>query len=593
MPYPTALSTIPDNDAFDVVVLGAGGAGMSAALFASIAGAKKVLLVESTAQVGGTTAYSAATTWVPGTHLAPQVNKDDTLDNAAKFLDNAVGPRSPRSAREALLANGAMAVKTIEQHSHVKYRIRPFHPDYLSELEGSTLCGRALEPLPFDGRLLGEDFDLVRPPIPEFLVLGGMMVDRDDIPHMLGWSKSLKSTLYVMKVVGRHLLDRLKHLRGTRLLMGNALVGRLLLSLRERGVTLLTEAQAVALQRDGDGAITGITIEQRGHKKRLAVRGGVVLASGGFNRNPERRARLLGTAMQWCAGAPGHKAQAHALAESVGAVYGDAKGRGAASEPLSHAFWAPVSLRQRADGSTAAFPHFVFDRAKPGTITVDGQGQRFLNESTSYHLFGIAMQAAHQKAPSIPAYLITDAEGLRKYGLGVVRPKGMGLASALKDGYLTKADSIGELARKLNLLESNLVQTIERFNGYWQGGTDPEFGRGTTAYQRANGDATWHGPNPSLGPIERAPFYAVKLYPGDIGAATGFATDEHARVLDAQGRAISGLYAAGNDMQSVMGGVYPAPGITLGPGLVFAFIAARDAVARIGATAAPELARAA
>ena len=110
----------------------------------------------------------------------------------------------------------------------------------------------------------------------------------------------------------------------------------------------------------------------------------------------------------------------------------------------------------------------------------------------------------------------------------------MGLASALKDGYLTKADSLGELARKLNLPESNLMQTIERFNGYWQAGTDPEFARGTTAYQRANGDATWHGPNPSLGPIERAPFYAVKLYPGDIGAATGFATDDHARMLDAQ-----------------------------------------------------------
>jgi predicted oxidoreductase len=129
------------------------------------------------------------------------------------------------------------------------------------------------------------------------------------------------------------------------------------------------------------------------------------------------------------------------------------------------------------------------------------------------------------------------------------------------------------------------MQTIERFNGYWQGGTDPEFGRGTTAYQRANGDAAWHGPNPSLGPIERAPFYAVKLYPGDIGASTGFATDERARVLDAQGAPIAGLYAVGNDMQSVMGGIYPAPGITLGPGLVFAYIAARDATARGGGAA--------
>ena len=576
MPYPTPLTQIPDGTEYDVVVLGAGGAGMSAALFAAIAGAK-VLLVESTAQVGGTSAYSAATTWIPGTHLAPQVNKDDTPDNATRFLDNAVGARSPRSVRDAFVANGAAAVKTIEDQSHVKYRIRPFHPDYLSELEGSTLCGRALEPLPFDGRLLGEDFGLVRPPIPEFMVLGGMMVDRDDIPHMLGWNKSLKSALYVARVVGRHLLDRLRHPRGTRLLMGNALIGRMLLSLRERGVTLLTEARATALQRDGSGPLNAVTLEQKGLSRRIVVRGGVVLASGGFNRHPQRRARLLpGADAAWCPGAPGHSGAAHDLAERVGAVYG----RGGGAEPLSHAFWAPVSLRKRADGSTAVFPHFVFDRAKPGTITVDGEGRRFLNESTSYHLFGIAMQAANRERPSVPAYLITDAEGLRKYGLGMVRPKGMGLAAALADGYVTSAGNVAELARKLALPEANLVQTIERFNGYWRGGTDPEFGRGTTAYQRANGDATWVGPNPSLGPVERAPFYAVKLYPGDIGAATGFATDADARVLDSAGQPIAGLYAAGNDMQSAMGGVYPAPGITLGPGLVFAYIATRHAVAR-------------
>jgi hypothetical protein len=445
MPYPTPLARIEQDAEYDVVVLGAGGAGMSAALFAAIAGAK-VLLVESTAQVGGSSAYSAATTWIPGTHLAPQVNRDDTLDNAARFLDNAVGARSPRRVREAMLSHGAVAVKTIEDHSHVKYRIRPFHPDYLSELDGSTLCGRALEPLPFDGRLLGEDFSLVRPPMPEFMVLKGMMVDRDDIPHMLGWNKSLKSALYVARVVGRHLLDRLRHPRGTRLLMGNALIGRLLLSLRERGVTLLTEARATALHRDGDGPVDAVSLEQNGLSRRIRVRGGVVLASGGFNRHPQRRARLLpGADAAWCPGAPGHTGAAHDLAESVGAVYG----RGDGAEPLSHAFWAPVSLRNRRDGSTAVFPHFVFDRAKPGTITVDGEGRRFLNESTSYHLFGIAMQAAHRERPSVPACLITDAEGLRKYGLGMVRPKGMGLAAALADGYVTSAGSVAELARKL------------------------------------------------------------------------------------------------------------------------------------------------
>lgn len=567
---------------FDVVVLGAGGAGMSAAVFAAIAGAR-VLLVESTAQVGGTTAYSAGTTWVPGTHLAPQVNRDDSLANAARFLDHAVGERSDPAVRAALLAHGAEAVATIEQHSHLQYRIRPFHPDYLSELEGSTLCGRALEPLPFDGRLLGEHFALVRAPIPEFLVLGGMMVDRDDIPHMLGWSKSLKSARYVAKLLTRHVIDRLRHPRGTRLLMGNALIGRLLLTLKERGVTLLTETTATALTRSsggagGEGAVTELTLQQGATTRRVKARGGVILATGGFNRHPQRRRQHLGDLPDtWCPGAPGHEGAAHDLAEQAGAVYG--------SGGLSPAFWAPVSLRQRADGSTAVFPHFVFDRAKPGTVTVDGQGRRYLNESTSYHLYGLAMQAhrpgqADGGKPGIPSYLITDAEGLRKYGLGMVRPRGMGLDAALADGYVTSAGSIAELATKLGLPPQNLQATIERFNTHWRDGIDPDFGRGSTAYQRANGDATWVGPNPSLGPVARPPFYAVRLYPGDIGAAQGLRTDDHARALDVHGRPIPGLYAVGNDMQSAMGGVYPAPGITIGPGLVFAFIAARDAVAR-------------
>jgi succinate dehydrogenase/fumarate reductase flavoprotein subunit len=582
-PFPARLDQLPvDGDygefdgpgsiaEFDVVVLGAGGAGMSAAVFAAIAGAR-VLLVESTEYVGGTTAYSAGTTWVPGTHLAPQVNAQDNLGEARRFLDAAVGEHSDPAVREALLTHGPEAVATIERHSHLQYRIRPFHPDYLSELEGSTLCGRALEPLPFDGRLLGEHFALVRPPIPEFLVLGGMMVDRDDIPHLLGWSQSFKSAAYVTRLMLRHLGDRLRHPRGTRLLMGNALIGRLLLSIKERGVTLLMQTRATELHRDpASGAITGLTLvqglTQGGQTKRIAVKGGVILGTGGFNRHPKRRAEQLGPDLPatWCPGAPGHTGAAHDLAEAVGAVYGEGQ--------MSPAFWAPVSLRQRADGSTASFPHFVFDRAKPGTVTVDGDGWRYLNESTSYHLYGLAMQkhrftSSGAGKPGIPSFLITDAEGLRKYGLGMVRPKGMGLAAALADGYVTAAGSVGDLAGKLGLPVQNLEATIQRFNWHWPNGIDPDFGRGSTAYQRANGDATWTGPNPSLGPVAKAPFYALRLYPGDIGAARGLKTDAAARSLDAAGRVIPGLYAVGNDMQSAMGGVYPAPGITIGPGLV-------------------------
>lgn len=577
MGMPAALESLDDGAEVDVVVLGAGGAGMSAAVYAAIAGAK-VVLVESTGHVGGTTAYSAGTTWIPGTLLGATVNPNDSLADAARFLDAAVGERSDRALRAALLENGPPAVATMESHSHLKYRARPFHPDYLSELPGSTTCGRALEPLPFDGRLLGDLFPLVRPPIPEFTVLKGMMVDRDDIGHLMNFRRSFKSLVYTTRILARHVLDRLRHPRGTRLLMGNALIGRLLLSLKERGVTLLTHTQATRLERGADG-VSHVTLQQGGVTRTLRVRGGVILASGGFNRHPQRRAAMLpGIAEAWCPGAPGHTGSAHDLAVAAGAGYGEGA--------LSPSFWAPVSLRKRADGSTAVFPHFVFDRAKPHMVTVDQQGDRFLNESTSYHLFGIAMQQANATARCIPAYLITDAQGLRKYGLGMVRPRGMGLAAALADGYVTTATTLAELAARLGLPAERLQRSIATLNAFAKTGVDADFGRGTTLYQRANGDAAWTGPNPSLGPIEVAPFYAVKLYPGDIGAATGLRTDAAARVLDAQRAPIPGLYAVGNDMHSAMGGTYPAPGITIGPGLVFAYIAARDAVARARATQA-------
>ena len=569
---PLPLSELPDGEIFDIVVVGAGGAGMSAAVYAAIAGAR-VLLVESTEYVGGTTAVSASTTWVPGTHLAAGVNPDDTLDQARRFLDLAVGERSDPALREAFLTHGAEAVATIEAQSHLKYRARPFHPDYLSELEGSTLCGRALEPLPFDGRQLGPLLGLVRPPIPEFTVLGGMAVDRDDIAHLLKWNQKPASFLYATRIILRHLADRLQYGRGTRLLMGNALIGRLLLSLRDRGATVLTRTRVTALHRDPQAGVNALTLTQDGLIRNVKARGGVVLASGGFNRHPQRRAqRLPGIAAAWCPGAPGHTGSMHDLAEAVGARYG--------TGALSDCFWAPVSLRRRPDGSTAAFPHFVFDRAKPHMITVDGSGRRFLNESTSYHLFGLAMQAANQTAPAIPAYLITDAQGLRKYGLGMVRPGGMGLDAALADGYVIRAQTLADLATRLKMDPAVLQASVDRLNEAAESGIDPDFGRGTTAYQRANGDATWTGKNPSLGPIEQAPFYAVRLYPGDIGAATGFATDANARTLDEQGHPVPGLYAVGNDAQSIMGGVYPAPGITIGPGLVFAYLAAKDAVSR-------------
>ncbi|MGR6808612.1 FAD-dependent oxidoreductase (plasmid) [Sphaerotilus natans] len=565
---------------FDLIVVGAGGAGLTAALCAAIDGAR-VLLVERTAQVGGTTALSGGTTWVPLTHHAATVNPHDSRAAVERYLDLAVGEHAPRALRQAFLDHGAEAIAHLEACSEVRWRAYPRHPDYLSELEGSTVCGRALEPLPFDGRQLGALFALLRAPIPEFTVLGGMMVDRTDINHLLGMTRSLRSARHAARLLSRHAIDRMRHPRGTRLVMGNALVGRLLLSLsRQVGAHLAVGTELIELHRAGGGGhIEAVTVAQGGQRLRLGTRCGVILASGGFNRHPERRAALLpGIDLAWCPGAPGHTGRAHDAAEAVGAVPGAAG--------LSPAFWAPVSRRRRADGSEAVFPHFLMDRAKPGFISVNARGERFVNESTSYHLFGLAMQRPENQAT--PAWLVCDQRALQAYGIGMVRPGGQGLAPFQDDGYLISAPTLAELAGRLGVPPQALRATVARFNTLAERGEDLDFGRGVTAYQRNMGDAAWRGPNPNLGPLQQAPFHAVRLWPGDIGAALGLATDARARVLDAAGRAVPGLWAVGNDMHSLMGGVYTGPGITIGPGVVFAWLASRDALsARSAAPASP------
>jgi succinate dehydrogenase/fumarate reductase flavoprotein subunit len=235
-----------------------------------------------------------------------------------------------------------------------------------------------------------------------------------------------------------------------------------------------------------------------------------------------------------------------------------------------NAYWAPVSLRKRADGSMAVFPHFVLDRGKPGTVCVARDGRRFVNEATSYHTFARAMFEANARVPAIPTFLIADAAALRKYGLGMVRPGARGLAAFEADGYLMAAPTLKALARQLDIDAENLITTVAAMNRFAETGLDTDFGRGSTAYHNVNGDPSVK-PNPNLGPIATPPFYAVRLVPGDIGAANGLVTSVDGEVLGADNAPFRGLYAVGNDMQSVMGGTYPGPGITLGPAIAFAW----------------------
>jgi succinate dehydrogenase/fumarate reductase flavoprotein subunit len=554
---------------YDVVVIGAGAAGMSAALFAAIRGAK-TLLVEKTDFVGGTSAFSAGSIWIPNTRHASEVGASDSAANVERYLQQIVGNRADTALRASFLRAGPEAVDALENHSEVKLRAYARHPDYRSELDGAVVAGRALEPLPFDGRLLGEAFKLVRPPLPEFTLLGGMMVDRTDIGHLLSSTKSVKSLLHSTKLLARHARDRLAHGRGTRLVMGNALVGRLLYSLIRRDVDILNRASLTKIVRVADGRVTNAVLASDGVSREIGIDGGLILAGGGFSRHATRRPVAFGTDEAWSSVASGANGDAQDKAIEIGARISD--------RDLSPAFWAPASIRRRRDGSQAVFPHFVLDRGKPGTLVVDSNGRRFLNEAISYHQFALEMLAQGKSA--IPAFLIADAAAVRKYGLGMVRPGGWGTKAAVADGYLIVGDTIEQLAQRLNIDPDNLHETVDRMNGFAQTGRDLDFDRGSTVYQNHNGDVSAGGANPNLGPIATAPFYALRLYPSDIGTSAGLVTDDVARVLDSGNRPIAGLYACGNDMQSAMGGTYPGPGITLGPAIAFAYLAASDATRR-------------
>jgi len=552
----------PSPQAVDLVVLGSGAGGMSAALTGALLGLE-VALLEKAALVGGTTALSAGSVWIPNSPHAPPGS--DSLEQARRYLRATVGDRLRPALCEAFLAAGPSVVRFLEERSAVRLRAYPHHPDYCADAEGATLAGRVLEPLPFDGRRLGQRLALLRPPMPEFTLFGGMMVDRGDVGHLLNATRSLASARHALGLALRYGVDRLRHPRGTRLVMGNALVGRLLYSLLRERVALCTGA-AVSGLIEREGRIAGVTLA--GGEDLLARRG-VVLATGGFSRDPELRRRLL----------PEPVAEHSPLVETVtgdGVTLGLAAGGRLGEHHAAASFLAPVSVRRRADGSCAVFPHFVLDRGKPGLIAVDGTGRRFVNEALPYHRFGQAIYAAHALRPAIPCFFVCDHRFLLTYGLGMVRPRGLGVRGALADGYLTRAESLAGLAAALGLDADALQASVRRNNAFAERGVDEDFGKGGDAYQRNLGDPG-HGPNPCLGPIERPPFYAIRVYPGDIGASVGLVTDAHARVLRADDRPVAGLYACGNDMDSLMAGVYPAPGITLGPALTFGHLAARHA----------------
>lgn len=552
------MSPLPDK--VDLLVLGAGAGGMTAALSASILGLE-VLLVEKADRVGGTTARSAGSVWVPNSrHSAPG---KDTPAQALRYLQGAVGNRLRAEMVSAFLAEGPRMIDFLEANSAVRFRPYAYHPDYAPGVAGSTTSGRVLEPIPFDARVLGRDFDKLSAPLPEFTVLGGMMVDRTDIGHLLGATRSLGSFRHAARIVLRHAADRLRHGRGTRLVMGNALAARLFYALLQRGVPVLTATQAIELVEES-GRIVGARLQTGSGTATVHCRRGVVLATGGFSRNRDLRQSLLSGLGEHSPVTEGATGDGLSLAAKSGGHLG--------TNHANAGFWTPVSVRKRRDGSMAVFPHLVLDRGKPGVIAVDAGGRRFVSEATNYHAFVEAMLAANAN----PCHLICDHACITKYGLGMVRPRRMNLRKAITDGYVTQAATLDELAAALQINAKSLAETVARHNAFAATGVDLDYAKGSNAYQANLGDAA-HKPNPCLGPIATPPYYAVQLHAGELGTSSGLVTNEFAQVVREDGTPVEGLYACGNDMDSLMAGTYPGPGITLGPAMTFGYIAARHA----------------
>ncbi|WP_027897362.1 FAD-dependent oxidoreductase [Zestomonas thermotolerans] len=554
----------PDALHCDVLVIGSGASGLAAAVTAAHHGLE-VLVAEKESLLGGTSAWSGGWLWIPRNPLAVAEGIIEDGDAPERYLRAQVHATELDERQRTFLARGPEMVAFFQEHTAVRFYSGSRMPD-MRDGDGAVTGGRSLCAQPFDGRLLGDWIHRLRPPL-DIVSLAGMgIAGGADMVNFFNASRSPRAAWYVAGRLLRHFRDRLVHGRGLHLVNGNALVARLLRSALDRNVRLLTGAPARALL-ERDGRVSGARLELAGRTLEVHARRGVVLACGGFPHDPERIAQLMPHAPSGrehhSAAPPCNTGDGLRLGERIG---------GRVSDDLAHAgAWAPVSLVPRRDGSTGHFPHLI-ERAKPGFIAVRRDGRRFTNEADCYHDFMNALFAATPSGEPHEAWLICDHRAQRRYGIGWAKPFPFPTAWYERRGYLRKGRTLAELAARCGIDAQQLQATVARFNHYAAQGEDPDFGRGRSAYNRAQGEPL-HGPNPSLRPLEHGPFYAVKLIPGSLGTFAGLRTDAAARVLDGSGRPIPGLFAVGNDMASIMGGHYPSGGITLGPGMTFGYLA--------------------
>ncbi|MDD0999868.1 FAD-dependent oxidoreductase [Pseudomonas sp. TNT2022 ID1044] len=564
---------IPDVDC-DVLIVGSGAAGLSAAVTAAWHGLK-VIVVEKDPVFGGATAWSGGWAWVPCNPLARRAGIVEDIEQPRTYLKHELGEQYDPAMIDAFLHAAPHMVAFFEQHTSLQFADGNAIADIHGDTPGAGTGGRSVIAAPYDARKVGKLLKRLRKTMRETSFMGMPIMAGADLTAFLNLTRSLSAAWHVTRRFSRHLFDLVVHGRAMQLVNGVALVARLAKSAEDLGVLLWESAPVTQLLRENN-QVQGAIVSTANGAVRIHARRGVVLAAGGFANDIERRKALFArtpTGHEHLALPPlGVSGDGLRLGESVGAKVD--------VDMASPVAWAPVSQVPHRDGSVGHFPHII-ERGKPGIIGVLSNGQRFVNEANGYYDYVTAMVAAAPQGQEVASWLICNHRFQRRYGLGISRPFPVPLSSFIRSGYLKTGNTLEELASACGIDPIGLCTTVSDYNRHARHGEDPQFGRGSTPYNRKQGDALQQ-PNPCVAPIEQGPFYAVKVQPGSFGTFAGLKVNPHAQVLDDVGQAIAGLYAAGGDMASIMGGHYPAGGINIGPALTFGYIAARHIA---GATA--------
>jgi len=551
----------------DLIVVGSGAGAFTAALTAAHIGAK-VLVLEKSAYYGGTSASSGGGLWIPCNHLMRAAGIEDNRADAIAYIRALTDGDVDPALVEAFVDKGPEMLRFLEENSEVRYEAMVHYADYYQEIAGARPGGRSIDPLPYEARLLGEEFLHMQPSHVQTTVMG--LMGYTNIEGAILLSKSPGWLKVIMKLALGYFGDtawRFRSRRSRRLTMGNALIGRLRHSLMGRDVQLWCESPVRELLQE-QGRVTGVVAERGGRNLRVHARRGVIIAAGGFEHSQSMRERYLPapTHARWSAASPSNTGDLIAAAQAIGA----------ATHLMDEAWWGPTVCLDGEDRARMLFT----ERSMPGCIMVNRAGRRYVNESVAYTTAVQAMYRAGSETPNLPTWAIFDARYRRNYPFGPLLPGGMRLdwlqPARVRRRFLVSARTVSELAGRLGIDAAGLEATVARFNDFAREGADHDFHRGENSYDLLYGDVRV-APNPCLAPIAEPPFYGVEVHPGDIGTKGGLLTNPNAEVLDGSGEVIPGLYAIGNSAASVMGRYYPGAGATLGPAMTFGYIAARHA----------------